>query len=406
MPMTADTVLPFHPLADLFPLLEGDDFAELVADIREHGQRLPIVVHQGQILDGRNRYRACLEADVKPDIQILPDDADPAIVRSLNLTRRHLTTDQRAAIAAELVPAFAEAARQRQLAGVPVPPDQRGTAAEQAGRELAVSEASVKRALVRQRTDPKAHEAAKRGERTRARTMARTRARTPGQTAAGAGVTPPLLRGLHLFRQGLPSGWKADGSKERLAERLADMPIEASKAVLEGVVELWRPLAQLRDMAAVIAGAKAGPETVYCSFCGTSQHELKQLISGPGGVVICDACVDLCVTFITSTRAERAAKAAATETEQAETEPGAGTGQAVEQAEPAPAPELETGADDEQGTLRRQLLDRRDDGYMGRGGMARLSRAIGVGRVTAENFLKGGRVYGKNLGLIRAFLGQ
>ena len=56
--------LPFHPLADLFPLLEGDDFAELVADVQAHGVREPVWLYQGQILDGRNRVRAAEAAGV------------------------------------------------------------------------------------------------------------------------------------------------------------------------------------------------------------------------------------------------------------------------------------------------------------------------------------------------------
>ena len=42
----------------------------------------------------------------------------------------------------------------------------------------------------------------------------------------------------------------------------------------------------------------AGSEkTLYCSFCGKSQHEVKKLIAGPS-VFICDECVDLCNDII------------------------------------------------------------------------------------------------------------
>lgn len=42
----------------------------------------------------------------------------------------------------------------------------------------------------------------------------------------------------------------------------------------------------------------ASPEkTLYCSFCGKSQHEVKKLIAGPS-VFICDECIDLCNDII------------------------------------------------------------------------------------------------------------
>jgi len=41
----------------------------------------------------------------------------------------------------------------------------------------------------------------------------------------------------------------------------------------------------------------AGEKTLYCSFCGKSQHEVKKLIAGPS-VFICDECIELCNDII------------------------------------------------------------------------------------------------------------
>ena len=38
-------------------------------------------------------------------------------------------------------------------------------------------------------------------------------------------------------------------------------------------------------------------KTLYCSFCGKSQHEVKKLIAGPS-VFICEECIDLCNEII------------------------------------------------------------------------------------------------------------
>jgi ATP-dependent Clp protease ATP-binding subunit ClpX len=41
----------------------------------------------------------------------------------------------------------------------------------------------------------------------------------------------------------------------------------------------------------------AGEKTLYCSFCGKSQHEVKKLIAGPS-VFVCDECIELCNEII------------------------------------------------------------------------------------------------------------
>ena len=44
-------------------------------------------------------------------------------------------------------------------------------------------------------------------------------------------------------------------------------------------------------------GGGDAKNTLYCSFCGKSQHEVRKLIAGPT-VFICDECVELCMDII------------------------------------------------------------------------------------------------------------
>lgn len=92
-----------HPIANAFPMMNAEQFQGLKDDIDERGQQEAIVYWQGQLVDGRNRLKACQEIGIEPIECELDDDADAtAYVISANLHRRHLTTAQRSMVAAKL----------------------------------------------------------------------------------------------------------------------------------------------------------------------------------------------------------------------------------------------------------------------------------------------------------------
>lgn len=94
--------LEFHELANLFPLMEGREFDDLVTDIELHGCREPIYLLDGKILDGRNRWRACEKIGARPTLVDYEGDDAAAFVISLNLHRRHLSESQRMLVAGKL----------------------------------------------------------------------------------------------------------------------------------------------------------------------------------------------------------------------------------------------------------------------------------------------------------------
>lgn len=92
--------LELHPLCTLFPRMAGAEFDALVADIKANGLREPIIVQDGMILDGGNRYRACVEAGIEPAVMKFGGGNLVSYVLSANLHRRHLSPGQQAAIVA------------------------------------------------------------------------------------------------------------------------------------------------------------------------------------------------------------------------------------------------------------------------------------------------------------------
>lgn len=140
----------FHDAANIFPLMGDDELALMANDIATHGLKVPIEKLGEEIIDGRNRYRACLLCDVEPSYIAadIGDESPVDYVISLNLLRRHLTEPQRAMVGARTIEHYAKEAKERQARkpkdSVPVNlPEQTGDARDKAGESVGVSGKSV-----------------------------------------------------------------------------------------------------------------------------------------------------------------------------------------------------------------------------------------------------------------------
>jgi ParB-like chromosome segregation protein Spo0J len=116
-----DYGMPIHPVCELFPLMAEKSKTALVEDIRVNGLIQPIVVHEGQLVDGRNRFDACRLVGIEPRFIEWREIYSGSMtvsrwIWSINAERRHLTADQIVAIHVKLC-GFEEieAARKRQL---------------------------------------------------------------------------------------------------------------------------------------------------------------------------------------------------------------------------------------------------------------------------------------------------
>ena len=89
-----------HPAADLFPLVEGEEFTELCADIKQRGLAQPITIWtDGTLLDGRNRLLACYETHQEVVLDRYEGTDPVQFSLSANLHRRHLNAGQGAIVA-------------------------------------------------------------------------------------------------------------------------------------------------------------------------------------------------------------------------------------------------------------------------------------------------------------------
>lgn len=148
-----------HPIAAVFPMASADELASMAESIKKNGQRRPIVLVEGKVLDGRNRLAACELAGVMPitrefGSEITDGASLPAFVSDMNLEHRFLDIGQRATLAEELVPYYeAEGSTTTEaIAAV--------------SAKLNVSPSSVKRAAALKEKAPEKFEEVKAGTKT------------------------------------------------------------------------------------------------------------------------------------------------------------------------------------------------------------------------------------------------
>lgn len=94
-----------HPLADIVPgTMTEEEQQAMREDMKERGMRVAIVLYQGKILDGRERYKAATAcgADIKHEEFIGTEEDARAFVMSMNLQRRTLSGIQKAMAVADL----------------------------------------------------------------------------------------------------------------------------------------------------------------------------------------------------------------------------------------------------------------------------------------------------------------
>lgn len=160
-PVPKDRHYENHSLSELFPIIDNpEELQDLAEDIKVHGLREDIILHEGKILDGRNRLRACILASVEARFRPYEGNDPLGFVLSLNLHRRHLTTSQRAMVAAKLANMHGG-----ERTDLEPSVNSRKVSQTEAGKKLSVSKAAVEdAAAVTKRGAPELQKAVEQGQ--------------------------------------------------------------------------------------------------------------------------------------------------------------------------------------------------------------------------------------------------
>lgn len=142
--------LEFHPMLKDVPLMPLHERDALGADIEKNGQIFPCITWQGKLIDGRNRYLACLSRGIEPTVVEYGKPHAKDFVASVNYFRKHWTTKERSHFAA-LMSLESEAGNPSTKDATPLngsndPVETETPTIPQAADRMGVSVSSVKRA--------------------------------------------------------------------------------------------------------------------------------------------------------------------------------------------------------------------------------------------------------------------
>lgn len=259
-----------HPAAEAFPMMPGIELQSLAADIQAHGQREPIVVFRGEVLDGRNRLRACQMVNVEPsfarlDAEVHAAGGPVAYVVSCNIRRRHLDESQRAMVAAKLAN-LRDGQRADRAASIEAPAVSQADAA----RMLNVGRASVQRA--REVLDKGAEPLVRAVERgdvavSTAATIAKAHTEDEQRQIVAAGERAILDEAKRIREERLPAD-DFDPGEDDIPDEIANADDEPQVAPEVSAARRWGDFEMSSAVAEVVRESRAFAATIDRIFDG------------------------------------------------------------------------------------------------------------------------------------------
>lgn len=241
----------FHRYSEIFPLIEGPAFDDLVLDIKMNGQKEKIWLYEGQILDGRNRWNACKRAGVKPETRIYHGKDPLKFVLSLNMHRRHLSESQRSMVASRLAAIEAEDARLSQ---------------SQAAAVMNVGRRSVQRATqVREKGSKQLQDSVDSGETSVSKAASVLHLPKNKQLAAAKAPAEPATEEAPADPR-LSEGWQPDQDDDAcmaIAEKSLAASLDAVLAADDKLAAAKAEIERLNTLVSVLTVSRDGYQTTH-----------------------------------------------------------------------------------------------------------------------------------------------